>query len=180
VVAYDLKQGLWRELSGAECGFGYRDSIFRRAPQGRWLITAVRFALPRVWQPKLQYADLRERAELQGDAVTPEAIFHAVCEIRRSKLPDATVLPNAGSFFKNPVIKTEHYEELLTKHADIRAWPQAQGMKLAAGWLIDRAGWKGRRLGPVGMHERHALVLVNYGNATARHVSALAEAVQRD
>lgn len=181
IQAYDLHKGEWCKLTPAECQFSYRDSVFKRADQGRWLITAVRFALPRHWRPRLQYPDLRARFTSQDHSVTPQAIFDAVCDIRRSKLPDPAVLPNAGSFFKNPIIDVAQHLTLAGRYAMMPAWPQPTGgVKVAAGWLIDQAGWKGRRLGPVGMHERHALVLVNYGGATADDVHALTEAVQRD
>src|SRR5690606_6997313 len=116
----------------------------------RWLISAVRFALPKRWQPVLRYPDLRDHPSLRNATITPQGIFDAVCEIRRTKLPDPAVLPNAGSFFKNPLVDAVQYARLAAQHPTMPAWPQSDNrVKLAAGWLIDQAGWKGRRLGPV-------------------------------
>jgi UDP-N-acetylmuramate dehydrogenase len=112
---------------------------------------------------------------------TPRQVFDAVCDIRRRKLPDPAVLANAGSFFKNPVVDADQADRLRRQFPALRTYPQADGrVKLAAGWLIEQAGWKGRRLGPVGMHERQALVLVNHGGARAADVQALARAVRAD
>lgn len=180
VTAYDLQRECWVEFGRAQCQFDYRDSVFKRNP-GRWVITRVSFALPRLWRPRLDYPDLRRYPGLSGP-VTPGTIFDAVTDIRRGKLPDPQVLPNAGSFFKNPIVTAETHSRLATAYPDLPSWPQAGGerVKLAAAWLIDRCGWKGRRLGPVGMHERHALVLVNHGGATAEDVAHLAATIQRD
>ncbi|MGB7399647.1 UDP-N-acetylmuramate dehydrogenase [Castellaniella sp.] len=181
VVAWDLYTGLETILPASECGFGYRDSRFKRDGAGRWLITRVRFALPKQWVPRLAYPDL-QRYVADWGKTTPTAlqIFDAVCEIRRHKLPDPAVQGNAGSFFKNPVVDAEQAQALLRQFTDLRVYPQAGGrVKLAAGWLIEQAGWKGRQLGPVGMHPRQALVLVNHGGACAADVVALAQAVQQ-
>jgi UDP-N-acetylmuramate dehydrogenase len=179
VVAWDLRAGRERTLHPAECGFAYRDSVFKRDGAGRWLIVRVRFALPKVWTPRLDYPDLRDHPGLAKD--DPRQIFQAVCDIRRRKLPDPAVLGNTGSFFKNPVVSLDQAAVLQQRFPDLRTYPQADGqVKLAAGWLIEQAGWKGRRLGPVGMHERQALVLVNHGGAQAADVLALAQAVRAD
>ena len=181
VEAYEVPARRWRRLDAAECGFAYRDSRFKRAAPGHWVITAVTFALPRLWQPRLDYPDLQRWPGLQGATPTPAAVFEAVCSIRTGKLPDPARLPNAGSFFKNPVVPAVQAAALSEHHPGMPAWPQAGGnVKLAAAWLIEQAGWKGRRLGPVGMHERHALVLVNHGDATGADVLRLAGAVQDD
>ena len=193
VVAWDLQVGRECELSPQDCQFAYRDSLFKRAGAGRWLIVRVRVSLPKRWEPRLGYPDLRQHPLLQpGDrdrrtaethvsGPTPDQVFDAVCEIRRRKLPDPAVLGNAGSFFKNPLVPVAQAEALQSRFPDVRVYPQPDGRaKLAAGWLIEQAGWKGKRLGPVGMHERQALVLVNHGGATAADVRALAAAVQRD
>ncbi|WP_322997992.1 UDP-N-acetylmuramate dehydrogenase [Castellaniella sp.] len=180
VVAWDLRQGRERTLPPADCGFAYRDSMFKRDGAGRWLIVRVRFALPKAWTPRLDYPDLRDHASLQGGTLTPRQVYEAVCDIRRRKLPDPAVLGNAGSFFKNPVIDAAQADALRQRFPDLRTYSQTDGrVKLAAGWLIEQAGWKGRRLGPVGMHERQALVLVNHGGAQAADVQALAQAVRQ-
>lgn len=157
--------------------------MFKRAGAGRWLILRVRFILPRNWSPVLTYPDLRHHATLKalGETVTARDVYAAVCEIRGWKLPDPGVLANAGSFFKNPVVAADVFRDLKRQWPDVVAYDQGEGnWKLAAGWLIEQAGWKGRRLGKVGMHEHQALVLVNHGGACADDVMALAQRVCRD
>ncbi|HEY9279890.1 MAG TPA: UDP-N-acetylmuramate dehydrogenase [Eoetvoesiella sp.] len=181
--AWDLHERRLIELNSVDCQFSYRDSIFKRAWPGRWLIVAVRFRLPKPWRPVTEYPDLKRHPQLEeaGADVTALNVFNAVCDIRRRKLPDPAVLGNAGSFFKNPIVSAQRYALIKAAHPEIIAYPQEQGSyKLAAGWLIDRAGWKGRRMGAVGMHDRQALVLVNYGDAAARDVVALADAIRAD
>ncbi|NYT49303.1 UDP-N-acetylmuramate dehydrogenase [Parapusillimonas granuli] len=183
LLAWDIARRRMVEMGPRDCGFAYRHSVFKEAGPGRWLIVAVRFILPRPWAPVLDYPDLRRHAELvRGAGLTARRVFDAVCEIRRSKLPDPAVLGNAGSFFKNPIVTAQALETLRLGHPDIVAYRQPDGVsyKLAAGWLIDRAGWKGRRMGPVGVHDRQALVLVNHGGASADDVLSLAAAIRSD
>lgn len=181
VLAWNMEAAQQVELSPAECGFAYRDSMFKRSDSGRWLILAVRFRLPRVWQALLAYPDVQRHPLLQDADVSAQQVFDAVCEIRRRKLPDPAVLGNAGSFFKNPLVSAPRAQALLARFPGLVSYPQADGqVKLAAGWLIDQAGWKGRRLGPVGMHAQQALVLVNHGGATADDVRHLADAVREE
>jgi len=189
LTAWNVKRGEMMDMDADDCRFAYRDSFFKHEPPGQWLIASVRFALPRPWQPVLDYPDL-QRHRPPDSAVhaartvmqsVPGArqIYDAVCAIRRSKLPDPAVQGNAGSFFKNPLIDAAQYASLLARFPGLIGYAQADGRyKLAAGWLIEQCGWKGRRLGPVGMHARQALVLVNHGGATATDVMALATAVQ--
>jgi UDP-N-acetylmuramate dehydrogenase len=184
VVAYDLHEATWVELDHAACAFAYRDSIFKHQP-GRWIITAVRFRLPRTWTPVLDYPDLQRHPALaaarEAGQVDARQIFEAVCEIRRRKLPDPAVLGNAGSFFKNPIVDAATHADLQAQHAGLVAYAQPDGsVKLAAGWLIDQCGWKGRALGRAGVHAAQALVLVNLGGATAEDIMALARAIQDD
>ncbi len=184
LVAWDLRHGRRVEMGPADCRFDYRDSMFKRSKPGRWLILAVRYLLPHRWEAQVSYPDLARHAgiALAGAAVTPQQVFDAVCEIRRAKLPDPTELANAGSFFKNPVVDAPTFATLRDLHPGLVAYPLDGGkaFKLAAGWLIERAGWKGRQLGPVGMHERQALVLVNHGGATARDIQVLADVVRAE
>ncbi len=183
LVAVDLTTGQTYDLSKDECGFSYRDSMFKQAGLGSWLITHIRLSLPINWQPVLEYPDLKLDKGLQklGSKLTPYDVFESVCNIRRSKLPDPSLQPNAGSFFKNPVIGYEAYEKLLRDYPDIVSYPLSDGkVKLAAGWLIQQCGWRGKRLGPVGMHTRQALVMVNYGGASADDVTALANSIKAD
>ena len=165
-------------LSREHCAFGYRESVFKHALRGRVVITAVTFRLSRRPRPDLGYGDLLRETEARGGA-TLRNIREAVCAIRRSKLPDTAVLGNAGSFFKNPVVEAAVAERLRTDYPALPLYPAAEGrMKLAAGWLIEQAGTKGHREGCVGVHDRQALVLVNYGDATGGEVLALAHKVQ--
>ena len=166
-------------LSNEECRFAYRESIFKQELKGVAIILAVEFRLSRTPRPNLGYGDVIKEVEARGGA-TLGNIRDAICAIRGSKLPDPKVLGNAGSFFKNPIVAREVAEALLERYADMPHYPVAGDdtkVKLAAGWLIDKSGLKGYRAGAVGVHERQALVLVNYGGATGGEVIALAEYV---
>lgn len=166
-------------LDAAHCGFGYRESVFKHALKGRVVITAIELELSRTPRPRLGYGDVEREVGARGGA-TLRNIREAVCAIRRSKLPDPAVLGNAGSFFKNPVVEAPVAEALLAEYPDMPHYPAPEGrVKLAAGWLIDRAGMKGHREGNVGVHERQALVLVNYGGATGGEVIAFAHRVRQ-
>lgn len=172
--------GNFLTLSAAHCAFGYRESVFKHTLRGRAVITSVRFRLSKSPRPNVGYGDLMRETEARGGA-TLRNIRDAVCVIRRSKLPDTAVTGNAGSFFKNPVVDRAVADALLLRWPDMPVYPAAgEGRaKLAAGWLIDRAGMKGYREGRVGVHDRQALVLVNTGGATGGEVLALARKVQR-
>jgi len=191
--AIDLETGRSFSLDAAQCAFGYRDSVFKHTGRGahndfglagRALITRVRFRLPRPWKPVLGYLDLeRKMAETGNPAPGPEEIFDWVCAIRRAKLPDWRVLGNAGSFFKNPTVTPEQCADIIARDPKIVHYPMADGsVKLAAGWLIDACGWKGKSVGNAGVYERQALVLVNRGGArnpvTGGEVMTLAKAIQ--
>ncbi|CAB3625084.1 MAG: UDP-N-acetylmuramate dehydrogenase [Achromobacter pulmonis] len=178
LTAWDVQAGRYVDMSAADCRFAYRDSVFKHQPPGRWVIVAVRLRLPRPWRPVLSYPDLQRYPGLAGEP-SARAIFEAVCEIRRAKLPDPAVTGNAGSFFKNPIVSAARRDALAALHPGLVSYPQPDGSyKLAAGWLIDQCGWKGRSLGAAGVHERQALVLVNRGGATAADILALARAIQ--
>ncbi len=198
--AFDLHTGQVFSLDAAQCGFGYRDSVFKHAAPagqalhphmglaGRALITQVRFALPKRWVPELGYLELaRKRDEAaSGEAgwqPSPRQVFDWVCEIRRSKLPDPAVLGNAGSFFKNPTVTPEQCADIIGRDPKVVHYPLPDGrIKLAAGWLIDACGWKGKAVGQAGVYDKQALVLVNRGTAehpcTGGQVMTLAGAIQ--
>lgn len=178
--AVDLVTGRSVRLDATMCRFGYRDSIFKQALAGKSVITRVRLRLPRPWQPVLGYLDLERRMAETG-ITSPDArqIFEWVCEIRRAKLPDPAVIGNAGSFFKNPVVTAEQCRDIIGRDPAIVHYPMPDGsFKLAAGWLIDACGWKGKTVGRAGVYEKQALVLVNRGGARGAEVVTLARAIQ--
>lgn len=178
VEMYCVETGTVLTLDAAHCGFGYRESVFKHDLKGRVIITAVEIALSHTPRPRLGYGDVEREVEARGGA-TLRNIREAICSIRRAKLPDPAVLGNAGSFFKNPVVEASVAENLLKAYPDMPHYPAPEGReKLAAGWLIDRAGMKGHRAGNVGVHERQALVIVNHGGATGGEVIAFAHEVQ--
>ncbi|PTQ69929.1 UDP-N-acetylmuramate dehydrogenase [Pseudomonas sp. GV071] len=181
LTALDRQTGELREFGLADCNFAYRDSLFKQQA-GRWLILRVRFVLSRQQTLHLEYGPVRQRLSEQGiDSPTASDVSRAICLIRAEKLPDPAVLGNAGSFFKNPLVSAELAAKVRAEHADVVAYPQADGqVKLAAGWLIERAGWKGFREGDAGVHKLQALVLVNYGGATGSELLALAKRIQAD
>ena len=181
LTALDRRSGELREFGLEECAFAYRDSLFKQQP-GRWLILRVRFALSRKAALRLDYGPVRQRLEQDGvEAPTAMDVSRAICAIRREKLPDPAELGNAGSFFKNPVVTAEQAERIHSLHADLVSYPAGEGrVKLAAGWLIERAGWKGFREGDAGVHRLQALVLVNYGAASGAQLLALARSIQQD
>ncbi|WP_144171760.1 UDP-N-acetylmuramate dehydrogenase [Pseudomonas sp. Kh13] len=181
LTALDRETGELRDFGLAECAFGYRDSLFKRNP-GRWLILRVRFALSRTLQAHLDYGPVRQRLAERGvTEPTAQVISEAICSIRREKLPDPAELCNAGSFFKNPVVAAEQVERIRAQYPGVVAYLQADGqVKLAAGWLIEQAGWKGHREGDAGVHRLQSLVLVNYGQASGAQMHALARRIQAD
>lgn len=196
----DLRTGQRHTLDAAQCGFGYRDSVFKHAApedrhvgtepdrvaaagfglRNRVVITRVRFLLPKPWKPELGYADLARKVQDTGiHTPDPQQIFDWVCAIRSAKLPDPQVLGNAGSFFKNPTVTREQCDDIIQREPRIVFYPMDNGsIKLAAGWLIDACGWKGKSVGNAAVYERQALVLVNRGQATGGEVMTLAGAIQ--
>ncbi len=181
LTVVDLQDGRVHRLLPADCAFGYRDSLFKRQP-GRWLIASVCFRLPRPWQPRLDYAELaREVQTVAGTAPTALQVSEAVIRIRRRKLPDPAEIGNVGSFFKNPVVDAAAFSRLAARWPSLPHYPQPDGrVKLAAGWLIEQCGLKGRNLGPVGCFERQALVLVNRGGATGQDVVRAASLIRAE
>lgn len=180
--AVDLRGGAIVSLDFKDCRFAYRDSVFKHEAADRFAITAVTFRLPKRWTALTRYVDLgRELASRGIIDPRPLDVSDAIIAIRNRKLPDPARIGNVGSFFKNPIVSAEHYARLAAAHPDIPAYKELDGrVKLAAGWLIDQAGWKGRQLGPVGMYEEQALVMVNRGGATGQDVLRLAAAVRDD
>ena len=189
--AVDLRTGQGFTLNAAQCAFGYRDSVFKHQGEGvnmglegRALITRVRFRLGKAWKPVLGYLDLEKKMAASGvQQPTARQIFDWICEIRRAKLPDPQVLGNAGSFFKNPTVSVEQCADIIAREPRVVHYQLSNGtVKLAAGWLIDACGWKGKSVGNAAVYEKQALVLVNRGGAshpaTGGEVMTLAKAIQ--
>jgi len=177
VEAFDSKSHAFVTLAKDKCQFTYRDSYFKQNPH-RYIVTKVVFKIPKQWQAYIHYADLAKQFSDKPNP-SPEEIFLAVCKIRTHKLPDPKVIGNAGSFFQNPIVPIEQYETLLHKYPELVSYPDDLGKrKLAAGWLIDQCGFKGQRMGNVGVYDNQALVLVNLGNGTAQDILDLAKYIQ--
>lgn len=180
VEAIEIRSGLRVNFTNDSCLFSYRDSIFKQTLKDQYVISAVTFQLRKHPQINITYPALR--AALGGVAehsVTPEQVSAAVIAVRQSKLPDPAVIPNVGSFFKNPIIDKLQFDELCAKFPDMVYYPMEAGrVKLAAGWLIDRVGWRGKSVGDVCVHAQQALVLTNPAKVSGRAVLALAEAIQ--
>ncbi len=180
IEAYDCHSKTLVKLPASDCAFTYRNSIFKAHPN-RYIITRVHFYLPAAWSPRLRYADLAA-AFANRHAPTAEEVMVAVCKIRNRKLPDPKLIGNAGSFFQNPIVEKAQYLALLEQFPELVSHPEGNERdgkrKLAAGWMIDRCGFKGLRAGAVGVYERQALVLVNHGGGSADSVLALAKTIQ--
>ncbi len=178
--AYDLQTGTVQRLDREACRFGYRDSLFKQAWRDRAVILSVTVKLSRKAVVHTAYAELaRELAASNIESPTPRQVADAVIRVRQRKLPDPAEIGNAGSFFKNPVVPASQADELAQRFPDVVRYPAGEGRtKLAAGWLIDQAGWKGKSVGRAGVYEKQALVLVNRGGATGEEVWALAQAIQ--
>ncbi len=181
VDTVDLHSGETRTLSRTECRFGYRDSVFKHEASNL-AITTVHLDLATDAPLALDYRDLREELAARGNPpATRQLVYDMVCAIRRRKLPDPAQIGNAGSFFKNPLVSAQQFAQLRERFPDVVGYPQAGGdVKVAAGWLIDRAGWKGHRAGAVGVHDSQALVLVNRGGARGEEVLGLAARIVDD
>ena len=177
VQVYDRENKVHCSIAAVDCDFSYRHSIFKDRPE-RFVITHVTFKLLRQAELKLNYGDLKNAV---GDELTAENLQQQVIHIRQTKLPDPKQYPNVGSFFKNPVISQQVFDQIVVQFPNLPHYPQPYNeVKLAAGWLIDQAGWKGKTLGMVGMFHKQALVLVNYEHATLHDVRATYKAVQHD
>lgn len=182
LTAFDFETGQLLTLSKKDCAFGYRDSVFKHQLHDRVVILNVTLALPKQWQPRIGYAELEQELAARSLA-TPTAldVSDTVVAIRMRKLPDPALIGNAGSFFKNPIVSAKERDALLMRYPQLVSYAQQDGnYKLAAGWLIERCGWKGKRVGNAGVYERQSLVLVNYGGATGKNVEQLAYAIQAD
>ncbi len=181
VEAIDMASGALCCFHVSECALGYRTSIFKQPPRDRYFITAVTFRLHKHARLVTTYQDVaRAVAENAGLELTPRTLSDIIRRIRRRKLPDPAELGNAGSFFKNPVVSIDQFEALAAEHAAMPHFRQADGqVKIAAAWLIEQCGWKGKRIGACGVFPRQALVLVNYGGARGQEIMDLGQAITR-
>lgn len=179
VEAIQIEKARKEVIPAAECRFAYRDSIFKREWKNRYIITYVVFRLTKTPEFRLNYGSIREELQKMGE-VNLKNIRRAIIQIRRAKLPDVKELPNAGSFFKNPVVSREQAEQLKNKYPEMPVYPvDDERVKLAAGWLIEQCGWKGKDLGKAGVYEKQALILVNRAGASGIEVAHLANEVKK-
>ncbi|MDD5226070.1 MAG: UDP-N-acetylmuramate dehydrogenase [Candidatus Omnitrophica bacterium] len=175
------------KFTAKDCAFGYRDSVFKNKFKGQFLITSVSFKLTKLsatktsYRFRTEYGDLRRTLdEMKVQALSLKAVSDAICQVRRAKLPDPKELGNAGSFFKNPSISQAQFQALASEYPKMPHYPQPEGtVKVPAGWLIETCGWKGKTMGRAGSHKTQALVLVNYGGATAQEILELSGAISR-
>lgn len=174
-----LTDGTEHDFSNAECRYGYRQSIFKNELKGQYAVAYVIYALSKTPQPKLGYGALEQEVERLGGP-TLANIRQAVISIRDSKLPDPKVLGNAGSFFMNPVVTEQEFNIIRSNYPDVPSYPAPGGIKVPAGWLIEKTGWKGRSLGPAAVYDKQALVLINKGGATGADVKRLADTIIAD
>ena len=181
VEVLDIHTNSLHHLTKDQCQFGYRDSLFKSLDPGRYIILSVTFALTRNPTLQLDYLALKEQCEMlaQGVTITPKHVFEAVCAIRQAKLPDPNHLGNVGSFFKNPYVDPSTYAQLMESYPNLVGFVEADKYKLAAGWLIEACGFKGYRSKSVGVYDKQALVLVNYGQGNRAQIEALAGQIYR-
>jgi len=178
--ALNLKTGNVEELNASDCQFGYRNSVFKNEAKGQYIITKVYFELSNK-EHKLNtgYGAIEQELKRLDEEKSIHSISKAVINIRQSKLPDPAEIGNSGSFFKNPVLSNSTVQKIKAKHPELVTYPvDNEHSKVAAGWLIERDGWKGKRFGDAGVHAKQALVLVNYGNAKGSEIRALAEQIK--
>jgi len=180
--AFEIATGKTKTFYNADCNFGYRESIFKKEEKGKYIITDVYFELEKQGELNLSYGAIKSKLEEKGITnPTPKDVSDCVIEIRKSKLPDPKEIGNSGSFFKNPVISADTFNVIKQKYPDAPSYTLENGnIKVPAGWLIEKSGWKGYRKGDAGVHEKQALVLVNYGNAKGKEILDLANEIRQD
>ena len=182
ITAVEISTGAVREFNHTECEYGYRQSRFKHEWKNRFLIISVEYELSEAFQPRLDYGNIRAELERRNIAEpTAQQLRDTIIDIRNAKLPDPKVMGNAGSFFMNPIVSREKYEQLAEQYVGMPHYEiDADNVKIPAGWMIDQCGWKGKSLGRAGVHDKQALVLVNRGGATGAEIVALCEAIQKD
>lgn len=180
LVAIDLKTGKEKIFKASDCDFGYRQSIFKGKLKGKYFIYQVTFLLSKIPSLKLEYGNIKEEmSKLKKGEIKASDVAKVVASIRRSKLPDTDVLPSAGSFFKNPEISKSAFAKLQKEFSDIKGFPVGDKIKVPAGWLIEKAGFKGKKLGKAGVYEKQALIIVSFGGKGSKDVLRLVEKIKR-
>ena len=180
VDTLEVETGKERVFGNEECGYAYRESVFKHALKGKYIVTHVTYRLSKHPSYRLDYGNVRAELEKLGCELTLENVRRTIIDIRESKLPDPKVQGNAGSFFMNPIVPRPLFEELLGKYPSMPFYEvDAERVKIPAAWMIDQCGWKGKQLGRAGVHNKQALVLVNCGGATGQEIIALSEEIQR-
>jgi UDP-N-acetylmuramate dehydrogenase len=184
VDTVDLQTGEVRHFTAEECRYGYRDSAFKHEVKGRYAVTHVHFRLSHSFRPNLEYGGIHKalaERDIDETNLTAEQLRQTIIEIRRAKLPEPSLLGNAGSFFTNPIVPKATFERLLNENPNMPHYEvDNSSVKIPAGWMIEQCGWKGKTLGKAGVYERQALVLVNRGGATGADIKALCERIQED
>jgi UDP-N-acetylmuramate dehydrogenase len=182
VEAVEIATGRLVTISGKDCGYGYRQSKFKHEWKNRYLITHVTYQLSTTFEPHLDYGNIRAELVRKGiQEPTANQLRETIIEIRNAKLPDPKIEGNAGSFFMNPIVSREKYEQLAAHYEGMPHYEvDADHVKIPAGWMIDQCGWKGKSLGRAGVHSKQALVLVNRGGATGAEIVALSDAIRKD
>ena len=182
IRAVEIATGNICVIDRADCDYAYRQSRFKHAWKNQYLILSVDYALSPVFEPRLDYGNIRSELQQQGiSEPTARQLRDVIISIRNAKLPDPKVMGNAGSFFMNPIVPRAKYDELAAQYQGMPHYDvDADHVKIPAGWMIDQCGWKGRSLGRAGVHDRQALVLVNRGGATGSEIVALCEAIRND
>lgn len=180
VETIEISTGNKRIFTNAECNYAYRSSIFKQELKGKYIVTHVTYRLSKKTTFKLDYGNIRTELEKEGCSLTLSSLRNIIVRIREAKLPDPKVLGNAGSFFMNPIISLQQFNELTKKYPDMPHYPAGEGwVKVPAGWMIDQCGWKGKHIGRAAVHEKQALVLINTGGATSEEIIHLANEIVR-
>lgn len=182
IEAVEIATGKLVTIAGADCGYSYRQSKFKDEWKHQYLLTHVTYRLSKAFTPRLDYGNIRSELGRKGiTSPTTRELRDIIIEIRNAKLPDPKVLGNAGSFFMNPIVGREKYEQLAARYPGMPHYTiDERHEKIPAGWMIDLCGWKGKSLGRAGVHDKQALVLVNLGGATGRQIVTLCETIQKD
>lgn len=183
VETIDAETGEKRVFDHSECKYAYRSSVFKHECKGRYVVTHVVFRLSLEFEPDLEYGAITRELQtrnIPAETVTAKTLRNLIIEVRRSKLPDPDEIGSAGSFFVNPVVEVEIFESLKEEYPEIPHYIMGNGVKIPAGWMIDKCGWKGRSLGPAGVYSKQALVIVNLGGATGEDIVRISDAVRKD